>query len=126
MRRLLFLLLMLTSAAGWAAPRELTWPELIPVGAPPPPPPVPLHDLSKLSDVLNAESGPAVKQQTPNAPVVQALDGQEVKMPGYIVPLEVEEDGQTVRDAYTGKTAVVSGGKVQFDTRAPVALIALD
>ncbi len=35
-------------------------------------------------------------------------------------------DGQTVRDAYTGKTAVVSGGKVQFDTRAPVALIAQD
>jgi len=35
-------------------------------------------------------------------------------------------DGQTVRDAYTGRTAVVSGGKVQFDTRAPVALIAQD
>jgi alpha-amylase len=35
-------------------------------------------------------------------------------------------DGQTVRDWYTGRTAVVSGGKVQFDTRAPVALIALD
>jgi len=35
-------------------------------------------------------------------------------------------DGQTVRDAYTGKTAVVSGGKVRFDTRAPVALIAQD
>jgi hypothetical protein len=68
MRRLLFLLLMLTSAAVWAAPRELSWPELIPEGAPPPPPPVPLHDMSKLSDVLNSESGPAVKQQIPNAP----------------------------------------------------------
>lgn len=99
MRRLLFLLLVFTSLAAWAGtPRELTWPELIPQGAPPPPPPVPLHELSKLSDVLNAESGPAVKQQTPNAPVVQALDGQEVKMPGYIVPLEMAEDGQTVRD----------------------------
>ncbi|RFQ08232.1 DUF3299 domain-containing protein, partial [Pseudomonas sp. ATCC 13867] len=72
MRRLLFLLLMLTSFATWAGtPRELTWPELIPEGAPPPPPPVPLHDMSKLSDVLNSESGPAVKQQIPNAPVVQ-------------------------------------------------------
>jgi alpha-amylase len=35
-------------------------------------------------------------------------------------------DGQTVRDWYTGKTAMVSGGKVQFELRAPVALIALD
>jgi alpha-amylase len=35
-------------------------------------------------------------------------------------------DGQTVRDAYSGKTAVVSGGKVQFDSRAPVALISQD
>ncbi|MFC5549636.1 alpha-amylase family glycosyl hydrolase [Massilia aerilata] len=35
-------------------------------------------------------------------------------------------DGQTVRDAYTGKTAVVAKGKVQFELRAPVALIALD
>jgi alpha-amylase len=35
-------------------------------------------------------------------------------------------DGQTVRDAYTGKSAVVAGGKVQFGVRAPVALIAQD
>jgi alpha-amylase len=35
-------------------------------------------------------------------------------------------DGQTVREAYSGKTAVVSGGKVQFDSRAPVALISQD
>jgi alpha-amylase len=35
-------------------------------------------------------------------------------------------DGQTVRDAFTGRTAVVANGKVQFDTRAPVALIAQD
>jgi alpha-amylase len=38
----------------------------------------------------------------------------------------VFSDGQTVRDWYTGKTAMVSGGKVQFELRAPVALIALD
>jgi alpha-amylase len=35
-------------------------------------------------------------------------------------------DGQQVRDGFTGQTAVVSGGKVQFATRAPVALIAQD
>jgi alpha-amylase len=38
----------------------------------------------------------------------------------------VFSDGQTLRDWYTGKTALVSGGKVQFELRAPVALIALD
>jgi alpha-amylase len=38
----------------------------------------------------------------------------------------VFSDGQTVRDWYTGKNAVVSGGKVQFALPAPVALIALD
>jgi alpha-amylase len=38
----------------------------------------------------------------------------------------VFSDGQTVRDWYTGKSAVVAGGKVQFELRAPVALIALD
>jgi alpha-amylase len=35
-------------------------------------------------------------------------------------------DGQTVRDGYTGRTAVVADGKVTFDTRAPVALISQD
>ncbi len=38
----------------------------------------------------------------------------------------VFNDGQTVRDWYSGKSAVVSGGKVQFGTAAAVALIALD
>jgi alpha-amylase len=45
------------------------------------------------------------------------------------VPISVAgvfNDGQTVRDAYSGKSAVVSGGKVQFESRAPVALISQD
>ena len=49
--------------------------------------------------------------------------------PDRAVPISVAgvfTDGQTVRDAYTGKTAVISGGKVQFDTPAPVALISQD
>jgi alpha-amylase len=57
--------------------------------------------------------------------VVVALDLPQDRT----VPISVAGvfgDGQTVRDAYTGRTAVVSGGKVQFDTRAPVALISLD
>jgi alpha-amylase len=57
--------------------------------------------------------------------VVVALDLPQDRA----VPISVAGvfgDGQTVRDAYTGRTAVVSGGKVQFDTRAPVALISQD
>jgi alpha-amylase len=57
--------------------------------------------------------------------VVVALD-----LPGdkaVAIPVSgVFNDGQTVRDWYSGKTAVVKGGKVQFDSRSPVALIAQD
>jgi hypothetical protein len=35
------------------------------------------------------------QQDLPNAPVVKALDGQNVRLPGYIVPLEVSEEGRT-------------------------------
>lgn len=57
--------------------------------------------------------------------VVVALDLPTDKA----VPVSVAgvfNDGQTVRDWYTGKTAVVKGGKVQFGAAAPVALIAQD
>jgi alpha-amylase len=36
----------------------------------------------------------------------------------------VFSDGQTVRDAYSGATAVVANGMVQFPVQNPVALIA--
>jgi alpha-amylase len=35
----------------------------------------------------------------------------------------VFNDGQTVRDYFCGKTAVVANGKVQFESGAPVVLI---
>ena len=52
----------------------------------------PLHDLSQMGSM---EAAPAAKQDLPNAPVVPALDGQLIRLPGYIVPLEVSEDGRT-------------------------------
>ncbi|MFW9270136.1 DUF3299 domain-containing protein [Pseudomonas sp. D2-30] len=97
MPRALLALLMMVSLPLWAAePRDLAWSEMIPPDAPPEVPNMtPLHDLSKMSDALAAESAPAAKQDLPNAPVVKALDGQQIRLPGYIVPLEVSEEGRT-------------------------------
>jgi hypothetical protein len=86
---------LLFAAPLWAAePRELTWSEMLPPEAPEAPPPVAVHDLAKLAEVLASESGPAATQQSSIAPVVKALDGQLVKLPGYIVPLNSDEDGR--------------------------------
>lgn len=97
MPRALLALLMLIALPLWAAePRDLAWSEMIPPDAPPEVPNMtPLHDLSKMGDALAAESAPAAKQDLPNAPVVKALDGQQIRLPGYIVPLEVSEEGRT-------------------------------
>lgn len=57
--------------------------------------------------------------------VVVALDLPQGK-PTAIPVRGVFNDGQTVRDWYTGKSAVVKDGKVQFELAAPVALIAQD
>ena len=94
MSRALLALLLLVATPLWAAePKELTWSEMIPADAPPEAPDMtPLHDLSQMGSI---EAAPAAKQDLPNAPVVPALDGQLIRLPGYIVPLEVSEDGRT-------------------------------
>ncbi|MCY1190843.1 hypothetical protein AB7M31_000097 [Pseudomonas sp. IAP-CY TE4608] len=95
--QILLSLLITVAMPLWASePRELDWPALIPEGAPVIPPQLtPLHDMSQLSNALSAESAPPARQQAPDAPVVKSLDGQQVKLPGYIVPLEVNEEGRT-------------------------------
>lgn len=99
MRRALLLLLFFALPAFACEPRTLEWPQLIPPGAPVIEPQLaPIHNLSQLSnlgDALAAEAAPAAHQQVPDAPVVKELDGQQVKLPGYIVPLEVSEEGRT-------------------------------
>ncbi|AKJ98137.1 MULTISPECIES: DUF3299 domain-containing protein [Pseudomonas] len=97
MPRALFALLMMVALPLWAAePRDLAWTEMIPAGAPPEVPNMtPLHDLSQMGNALAAESAPAARQDLPNAPVVKELDGQRIRLPGYIVPLEVSEEGRT-------------------------------
>ncbi|CAM5465213.1 DUF3299 domain-containing protein [Stutzerimonas degradans] len=96
MSRLLLALLLILPAAFAGEARLLQWSELIPEGAPPPPPPTPLHDLSQLADALAAETGPAARQQSPAAPVVEALDGIVARLPGYIVPLEMDGEGRVI------------------------------
>ncbi|MBW0234463.1 DUF3299 domain-containing protein [Pseudomonas sp. D1HM] len=94
--RLLLALLLLVTTPLWAAqPRELTWSEMVPPDAPSEAPDMaPMHDLSQLGN-LDPEAAPAARQGMPNAPVVPALDGQVIRLPGYIVPLEVNEEGRT-------------------------------
>src|SRR5471032_135469 len=98
MRRALFAMLLLVAVPVWAEdqPKDLSWQEMIPPDAPPEIPNMkPLHDLSNMADALSVESAPAAKQDLPNAPVVQSLDGKHIRLPGYIVPLVVSEEGRT-------------------------------
>ncbi|WP_313474350.1 DUF3299 domain-containing protein [Stutzerimonas kunmingensis] len=97
MSRLLLALLLACAVSAYADDvRDLQWSELLPEGAPPPPPPMAMHDMSQLADTLAAEAGPAAAQQSPAAPVVEAIDGQMVKLPGYIVPLDMTEEGRVI------------------------------
>ena len=93
-RALLALVLVVVATPLWAAePKELTWSEMIPPDAPAEVPDMaPMHDLSQMGDM---EAAPAAKQDLPNAPVVTSLNGQLIRLPGYIVPLEVNEAGRT-------------------------------
>ncbi len=94
---LVALLLALALPLPAAELRELTWAQLVPADAPPQSvEPTPIHDLAQLADALAAESAPAATQQAPAAPVVAALDGQAVKLPGYIVPLDVTDEGRVI------------------------------
>nr|WP_296258293.1 MULTISPECIES: DUF3299 domain-containing protein [unclassified Pseudomonas] len=96
MRRLWVMLSLLIASSAWGQDlRVLTWQEMIPPDAPP----VklitaPIHDLSNMADALSVESAPAAHQLAPDAPVVKSLDGERVRLPGYIVPLEVSEEGR--------------------------------
>ncbi|MFB8829926.1 DUF3299 domain-containing protein [Azotobacter sp. CWF10] len=95
MRRLLLVLLLVLATPLWAAePRDLAWTEMIPEGMPSAPESqTPMHQ-GQGDDGLADESGPPAAQASPTAPVVKALDGQLVRLPGYLVPLETASDGR--------------------------------
>lgn len=96
MLRYLLVLLALSLPLQAAQVRELTWDDLIPADASPPVfPELPTHDLAELGDVLlgEAEATTSMPQAT-DQPVVEELQGQRVRLPGYIVPLDMNERGR--------------------------------
>ena len=82
---LMFLLVAFISfeALSEAQPKELEWEDLAPKGYTAPPP-----DISHMGQAL---AGP----QMINAPVVKELDGQFIKIPGFVVPLEGDDETVT-------------------------------
>lgn len=85
----------LAAGAAFAAqpqagkPLTLEWNDLIPLAAreqQAASPAAATHDYL-------GESGPAAVQQSVNAPVNTDLEGKVVKIPGFIVPLDVAKDG---------------------------------
>lgn len=84
-------LLMLVALSA-AAAEEISWAALLPADFQMQPP-LPIHDLSQLGSLEEELGDPAV-QREPHAPVVAAMDGRNIKLPGYIVPLGLTDAGQ--------------------------------
>ena len=81
----------LAAAAAAAAPRQIDWIELVPAdqrASFDPAPPAPAHDY-----LLGEEGGLAARQSLEYR-VNAELDGQEIRIPGFIVPLELDDAGQ--------------------------------
>ena len=82
-------LLLLPGTAG-TAPRQLDWADLLPESERAgydPTPPAPTHDY------LTGEGGLAA-MQTMDFSINKSLEGQEVRLPGFIVPLELDAEGK--------------------------------
>ena len=82
---------LLLPLAAAAAPRTLDWVDLVPEAEratydPAPPPPA--HDY------LSGDAAGLAAMQVMNFDINDALDGKEVRIPGFIVPLELDEAGR--------------------------------
>ena len=87
---LLLVVLLLPLAAG-AEVRTIDWVDLVPESEratydPAPPPPV--HDY------LSGDSAALASMQVMKGDVNEALDGQQLRLPGFVVPLELDEEGR--------------------------------
>ncbi|SDT14435.1 hypothetical protein SAMN05216198_3789 [Halopseudomonas litoralis] len=84
--------LLMLAAWSASAAEEISWAALLPADFQMPAP-LPVHDLSQLGTLEEALGDPAV-QMEPHAPVVPAMDGRHIRLPGYIVPLGLTDAGQ--------------------------------
>ena len=97
--QVIVILLALGGTAIANDPRELTWDDLIPGGAaalmPPQPPPGHGAGDESWDDEWDDDAFEEAFS-TPAYPVdvVEELDGEFVKIPGFVVPLEVSRDGK--------------------------------
>jgi len=87
MRRTLLLAILATLSFSLAAEpggavRDITWEELIPAGWVPPP--------VEIDHFFDAAPPPAATLE--ETPVVGELDGQRIRLPGYLVPLDVQDE----------------------------------
>ena len=83
-------LLSLLAATALAAPQTLDWPDLLPEsqrGNYDPAPPPPSHDY------LMGELSSLAAAQVMDFKVNEQLSGREVRLPGFIVPLELDDKG---------------------------------
>ena len=99
-RRLLAALSLLATATPGAAVfaqayREISWDDLVPKGWDPM---KSMPDRGAVSPLNDADPRAQafynqLREAWDNAPTVKALDGRRVKLPGYIVPLELTKEG---------------------------------
>lgn len=81
MRKLLMILGLLPMLA-MAEVKDLYWEDMVPTGYIAP-------------DQNVSHDGDSMAQMNLDAPVVQELDGQQVRIPGFVVPLEGDDDKLT-------------------------------
>jgi hypothetical protein len=80
---------LLAATDGKAAPKQLRWDDLIPKGW------NPLDEYQKANPMLDGDSPQgmqAMRDIWDNAPTLGTLNGQSVKLPGYVVPLDATPD----------------------------------
>jgi len=86
MKKLLAVALLMLTLPAFAAAEKIGWKDLIPEGfTPPPVKPQSYYDANPEED----------RQTNLDAPVVEALDGKKVRIPGYVVQLEGDADKVT-------------------------------
>ncbi len=92
--------LWLLASLAVSAADEITWDDLVPPDARElqeiPLPPHDLAGLGELDDLGNlsdADFGSPAPQMEPMVPVVSTLDGRQIRLPGYVVPLEITAGG---------------------------------